>query len=54
MKKVTAFVGSAPRKKAARFDFNVGTGNLTIDHLAGGEQLLASGTLQYLESQELN
>lgn len=36
---------------AARFDFNVGTGNLTIDRLAGGEQLLASGTLQYLESQ---
>ena len=36
---------------AARFDFNVGTGNLTIDPLAGGEQLLASGTLQYLESQ---
>lgn len=36
---------------AARFDFNVGTGNLTIDRLSGGEQLLASGTLQYLESQ---
>lgn len=36
---------------AARFDFNVGTGNLTIDRLAGGEQLLATGTLQYLESQ---
>jgi hypothetical protein len=35
----------------ARFDFNVGTGNLTIDRLSGGEQLLASGTLEYLESQ---
>lgn len=36
---------------AARFDFNVGTGNLTIDRLAGGEQLLFSGELQYLEGQ---
>jgi hypothetical protein len=36
---------------AARYDFNTGTGNLTIDSLPGGEQLLVSGTLQYLESQ---
>ena len=36
---------------AARFEFNVGTGNLTIDRLADSEQLLASGTLQYLESR---
>jgi hypothetical protein len=37
---------------ATRFDFNVGTGNLTIDRLAGGEPLLASGELQYLEGQD--
>ena len=36
---------------AAKFEFNLGTANLTIDRLAGGEQLLASGTLEYLESQ---
>ncbi len=36
---------------AAKLDFNAGTGNLTIDRLAAGEQLLASGELQYLEGQ---
>ena len=36
---------------AAKFDINVGDGNLTIDRLTGGEQLLAGGTLQYLENQ---
>jgi len=36
---------------AAKFDIDVGDGNLTIDWLTGGEQLLAGGTLQYLESQ---
>jgi hypothetical protein len=35
----------------AKFDINVGDGNLTIDRLTGGEQVLASGTLQYLENQ---
>jgi hypothetical protein len=35
----------------AKFDIDVGDGNLTIDWLTGGEQLLAGGTLQYLESQ---
>ena len=38
---------------AAKVDINTGTGNLTIDRLTGGEQLLASGTLEYLENQEL-
>jgi hypothetical protein len=35
----------------AKVDINTGTGNLTIDRLAGGEQVLASGTLQYFENQ---
>jgi hypothetical protein len=34
-------------------DINVGDGNLTIDRLTGGEQVLASGTLQYFENQGL-
>ena len=37
----------------AKVDINTGDGNLTIDRLTGGEQLLASGTLQYLENQGL-
>lgn len=36
---------------AAKFDINTGTGNLVIDHLTGGEALLAGGSLEYLESQ---
>ncbi len=36
---------------AARFDINTGTGSLMIDRLAASEQLLASGTIQYLEHQ---
>ena len=39
--------------KSARVDVNAGTGNLTIGRLTGGEQVLASGTLQYFESQGL-
>lgn len=35
----------------AKMEFNTDAGNLTIDKLAGGEQLLASGTLQYFEKQ---
>lgn len=35
----------------AKVEINAGDGNLTIDKLAGGEQVLASGTLQYLENQ---
>jgi hypothetical protein len=34
-------------------DVNVGDGNLTLDRLTGGEQVLVSGTLQYLENQGL-
>jgi hypothetical protein len=36
---------------SAKVDINAGGGNLTIDRLAGDEQVLASGMLQYLESQ---
>jgi hypothetical protein len=38
---------------AAVVDINVGDGNLTIDRLSGGEEVLASGALQYLEDQGL-
>jgi hypothetical protein len=38
---------------AARVDINSDTGHLTIDRLTGGEQVLASGTLQYFEKQGL-
>ncbi len=34
---------------AAKVDFNVGDGDLTIDGLPGGEPMLATGELQYLE-----
>jgi hypothetical protein len=37
----------------AKVDINTDSGNLTIDRLSTGEQLLASGTLEYLEDQEL-
>jgi len=37
----------------AKVDIHTGSGNLTIDKLPNGEQLLASGTLQYLEKQGL-
>ncbi len=35
----------------AKVDISTGTGNLTIDRLAAGEPVLASGTLQYFEKQ---
>jgi hypothetical protein len=35
----------------ATLDIDSGTGNLTIDGLTSGEQLLATGTLQYIENQ---
>lgn len=35
----------------AKVDINVGTGNLTIDTHTGGDQVLASGRLDYLEKQ---
>lgn len=37
----------------ARVNIHAGDGNLTIDGLSGGEQVLASGRLQYLENQGL-
>jgi hypothetical protein len=37
----------------AKVDINTGAGNLSIDKLTCGEQLLASGALQYLENQGL-
>jgi len=37
--------------KAAKIDINCGTGHLTIDKLGATEQLLARGTLQYLQKQ---
>lgn len=44
---------SAPLDGAttAKVDVNSGSGNLTIDQLRGGEQVLASGTLEYFEKQ---
>lgn len=46
---------SEPRNQATAATVNIhaGEGNLSIDRLTGSEQLLASGTLQYLESQGL-
>jgi len=38
---------------AAKVTIDNGDGNLVIDRLTSGEQLLASGTLQYLEKQGL-
>ena len=38
---------------AAKVDIDNGDGNLVIDGLTSGEQVLASGTLQYLEKQGL-
>lgn len=37
--------------RSARVDINAGDGNLIIDALANGEEELARGTLQYIESQ---
>jgi len=37
----------------AKFEIHTRDGNLTVERLTGGEQVLASGTLQYFESQGL-
>ncbi|CAG1013844.1 hypothetical protein ANAEL_04819 [Anaerolineales bacterium] len=37
----------------AKFDINAGDGNLIIDQIVDGEQVLASGELQYFEKQGL-
>jgi predicted membrane protein len=39
--------------KTAAVEINTDSGNLTVDRLTGGEQLLASGTLEYFEQQGL-
>ncbi|RIK34391.1 MAG: hypothetical protein DCC55_33160 [Chloroflexi bacterium] len=39
--------------KTAVVEINPDSGNLTVDRLTGGEQLLASGALQYFEQQGL-
>lgn len=46
---------SEPLNQAAnvKLDIHAGDGNLTIDGLTGSEQVLACGTLQYLEKQGL-
>ena len=55
VKKVLTHNLSEPLNGAttAKVDINTDTGNLAIDKLAGGEQVLATGTLQYLENQGL-
>lgn len=37
--------------RTAKIDINCDTANLTIDRLTGGEQVLASGSLQYFEKK---
>lgn len=39
--------------KTAKVEVDIADGNLTIDKLSDGEQVLAKGTLQYLEKQGL-
>ncbi len=52
-KKVLTQILSEPLDdtKDAVMDIQAGTGNLTVDQLAAGEQLLVSGTLEYMEGQ---
>jgi hypothetical protein len=38
---------------AIRFDIHAGDGNLSIDGTPGNEKMLASGTLEYLETQKV-
>ena len=37
----------------AKIDIDTASGNLMIDTLSGGEQVLASGTLEYVENQQM-
>lgn len=52
-KKVSTYHLSEPLNglAAAKVEIILVDGNLSVDHLAGGEHLLASGALQYLENQ---
>ena len=54
-KKVLTHKLSEPLNGAttAMIDIHAGDGNLTIDRLTSDEQILASGTLQYLDDQSL-
>lgn len=54
-RKILTYQLSEPLNGAttAKVDISTGSGNLTIDRLTGGEPLLATGTLQYVESQDL-
>ena len=54
-KKLLTYNLSEPLNGAttAKVDVSVADGNLTIDKLTDGAQMLASGTLQYLEAQGL-
>ena len=54
-KKVLSDTFSEPLNGAttAMIDIHAGDGNLMIDRLTGGEQVLTSGTLQYFENQGL-
>ena len=38
---------------SAKVDIDTASGNLTIDNLNGGEPVLASGTLEYVENQQM-
>ncbi len=53
-KKVLTQNLAVPRTSAtrAKVDIYTGTGNLAIDKVTGGEQLLTSGTLEYVEGQD--
>ena len=39
--------------RTAKVDINIADGNLMIDKLTDGKQMLADGTLQYFEKQGL-
>ena len=54
-KKVLAYNLSEPLCGAttAKIDIDTASGNLTIDNLTGGEPVLASGTLEYVENQQM-
>ena len=54
-KKVLTFNLSEPLRGVtnAKVDIDTASGNLTIDNLTGGEPVLASGTLEYIENQKM-
>ncbi len=54
-KKVLTYNLSEPLSGAttAKIDINTNSGNLAIDGLSNGDPVLASGTLQYLENQQI-